>query len=295
MYKGPDRLAHRGNVVRAPENTWTAILEATLAGCEGVEVDLRLSGDGEVIVAHDCDVKRLTCRDKGNFRDEKLSDLSWKKIQSLTIPFANHLMIDFADCPAIELEMMQMMEKIQLDKIEDYPFDMALAEDGRQERFLSLKSLFLNLGRSSWKGTLELELKDIGLMPVLDSLLRESSFHGQIYLMSGAEEIIDEIQGFYRNKMKPPGVGLAANIRELDSYWMKRIEQMDLDEVGLNAWKFDTKDVMYLNNLGIFTFSNLGDTPQWWEEMQKLKLRAFKTNYLEEYTSWWKERNNNEI
>jgi glycerophosphoryl diester phosphodiesterase len=52
-------LAHRGGAREAPENTLAAIEHARSAGADGVELDVRLSLDGEPVVFHDHDLRRL--------------------------------------------------------------------------------------------------------------------------------------------------------------------------------------------------------------------------------------------
>jgi len=46
-------IAHRGWSERFPENTHAAFSAAVTTGCQGIELDLRLSCDGVVVVAHD--------------------------------------------------------------------------------------------------------------------------------------------------------------------------------------------------------------------------------------------------
>jgi glycerophosphoryl diester phosphodiesterase len=53
-------IAHRGNRAHAPENTVAAMLEAVALGADAVEFDLRLTRDGELVVAHDATVERTT-------------------------------------------------------------------------------------------------------------------------------------------------------------------------------------------------------------------------------------------
>ena len=55
----PAILAHRGGAREAPENTLAAIAHARASGADGIELDLRLSGDGEAVVFHDADLQRL--------------------------------------------------------------------------------------------------------------------------------------------------------------------------------------------------------------------------------------------
>jgi glycerophosphoryl diester phosphodiesterase len=53
-------LGHRGDRTRAPENTLSAFSLALDGGADGVELDVRLSADGQVVVLHDRDCSRVT-------------------------------------------------------------------------------------------------------------------------------------------------------------------------------------------------------------------------------------------
>jgi glycerophosphoryl diester phosphodiesterase len=50
---------HRGTRQGAPENTLVAFERALALGADGVELDVRLSADGEVVVLHDPDLERV--------------------------------------------------------------------------------------------------------------------------------------------------------------------------------------------------------------------------------------------
>jgi glycerophosphoryl diester phosphodiesterase len=56
-------IAHRGGAGLFPENTLAAFRDAVARGCDGAELDVQLSRDGEVIVFHDYRLKPETCRD----------------------------------------------------------------------------------------------------------------------------------------------------------------------------------------------------------------------------------------
>ena len=56
----PRILGHRGASARAPENTLRAFALALDEGADGVELDVRLAGTGEVVVFHDADLGRRT-------------------------------------------------------------------------------------------------------------------------------------------------------------------------------------------------------------------------------------------
>jgi glycerophosphoryl diester phosphodiesterase len=46
-------IAHRGGAALMPENTPAAFADALARGCDGAELDVQLSADGEVVVHHD--------------------------------------------------------------------------------------------------------------------------------------------------------------------------------------------------------------------------------------------------
>ncbi|HIE61638.1 MAG TPA: tetratricopeptide repeat protein [Microbacterium sp.] len=54
------RIAHRGASGHEPENTLAAFRKAIEIGVDGVEMDIRLSADGEVVVLHDASLERTT-------------------------------------------------------------------------------------------------------------------------------------------------------------------------------------------------------------------------------------------
>lgn len=53
-------FAHRGGAKLGPENTIEAFDRGLSAGADGLELDVRLAGDGEVVVVHDATIDRTT-------------------------------------------------------------------------------------------------------------------------------------------------------------------------------------------------------------------------------------------
>lgn len=53
-------FAHRGGARLGPENTIEAFDRGLSAGADGLELDVRLAGDGEVVVMHDPTIDRTT-------------------------------------------------------------------------------------------------------------------------------------------------------------------------------------------------------------------------------------------
>jgi glycerophosphoryl diester phosphodiesterase len=56
----PIIFAHRGDFAHAPENTLPAFEQALQKGADGVELDVKLTSDGQVIVIHDVTIDRTT-------------------------------------------------------------------------------------------------------------------------------------------------------------------------------------------------------------------------------------------
>jgi len=76
-------IAHRGASGEAPENTLAAFRLAWIQGADGVEMDVHLSGDGQVLVHHDADTRRtagvdLTLAETPAEQLRRLDVGSWK-------------------------------------------------------------------------------------------------------------------------------------------------------------------------------------------------------------------------
>ena len=71
---GDENWAHRGASAAAPENTMEAFSLAAQMGADGIELDIQLSADGEVVVLHDETVDR-TSSGSGRVCDLTLAQL----------------------------------------------------------------------------------------------------------------------------------------------------------------------------------------------------------------------------
>ncbi len=56
----PPVIGHRGAAAHAPENTLAGLRRARALGCRWVEFDVRLTGDGELVLLHDERLERTT-------------------------------------------------------------------------------------------------------------------------------------------------------------------------------------------------------------------------------------------
>jgi glycerophosphoryl diester phosphodiesterase len=75
------RLAHRGDWRRAPENTIAAFVAAlSVPGCDGIEFDVRASGDGVAVCYHDDTLTRV------HGVDRRVAELRASELEALGIP-----------------------------------------------------------------------------------------------------------------------------------------------------------------------------------------------------------------
>lgn len=72
--KGTKIWAHRGASAAAPENTMEAFRLAHEMGADGIELDVHLTADGEVVVAHDETISRCS-NGQGRLLDLTLAEL----------------------------------------------------------------------------------------------------------------------------------------------------------------------------------------------------------------------------
>ncbi|MCA1579496.1 MAG: glycerophosphodiester phosphodiesterase [Acidobacteria bacterium] len=78
-------IGHRGASAVAPENTLTAFKSAVLAGADGIEFDVRLSGDDVPVIIHD-DTLYRTHRMR-----QSVADLSAAELGDLGVPSLREL------------------------------------------------------------------------------------------------------------------------------------------------------------------------------------------------------------
>lgn len=72
-------LAHRGAARTGPENTLEALKRCRAEGADAVELDVRLCADGEPVVFHDEDARRLAGV------GARIRDLPWREVRELRV------------------------------------------------------------------------------------------------------------------------------------------------------------------------------------------------------------------
>jgi len=81
----PRVWAHRGASAHAPENTLEAFELARSAGADGIELDVRLDRDGNVVVFHDRDLVRL-CGRPGSMEELSADERKALRVRGAAVP-----------------------------------------------------------------------------------------------------------------------------------------------------------------------------------------------------------------
>lgn len=280
-YSAPMRFAHRGLVQYAPENTIAAFEAAIDHGFEGIEIDIGVSSDGEPIVAHDASFKRMT----GGAVKTKLCDMRWEDIVSVELPYEKHL-LPVKLPPLTQLEFLAAFPSIVPGERFGADGRVLRGKDTRVthlSRFADFDKWFASRTEDV---IIEIEIKARGIMPRLHEILAVSPNNSRYIVFSGNSDINAEIQAEFAHTGKPAGLRLGANIRFLTDEKKVFVEKSDLFEVGLNAGHITDDSIKWLKARNVRILSNLGDYPKWWEQLVKLDVMGFKTNYAEAFTAW---------
>ncbi len=280
-YGGPMRFAHRGVTQKAPENTEEAFQAAVDEGYEGIELDIRMSRDGEIVVCHDSHFACLTCGHPARYCIRHLADMTWEELSRIEIPYALHLLPEDAP-PFAEHES---LASVPWQLLGDY--EAAYQTEPRMARLMRFQDFDAWLSRQERRITVEVEFCAPGMVRRMLDILDASENCADYILFFGHREIIDDLQRTCRLQGKPRGIRLGANIRRLTAEMKEYIRDLDLFEAGLNDRQYTADDVRYLKDRGTQVLSNLGDYPRWWEEMCHTGALGFKTNYPAAFTRWW--------
>ena len=102
-------FAHRGFSLQYPENTMTAFSKALEAGADGIEMDARLTQDGQIVIMHDSSIDRTT-NGKGKVRDMPL-----KEILSLDAGIKKGVVFENERVPMLEQVLAELGGKLLLN------------------------------------------------------------------------------------------------------------------------------------------------------------------------------------
>ena len=112
MFNGdtPIIIGHRGSPTLVTENTIPSFKKAIDQGVEGLEFDIRLSKDKQIVVFHDTTLKRLSNR------EEAISDLSLTELQAIEL-YKNETQIEDAYIPSLN-DLVPLLWQMKVINIE---------------------------------------------------------------------------------------------------------------------------------------------------------------------------------
>ncbi|MGH2562469.1 MAG: glycerophosphodiester phosphodiesterase [Thermomicrobiales bacterium] len=114
--------AHRGNSVTAPENTLRAFELAVAAGAYGIEMDVRASVDGALVVIHDRNLQRTTSG-LGNVDEMPLAAIRQADAgEGQSVPTLDEALDLISDRIRLDLEIKQPgIEHVVIDSLARHP------------------------------------------------------------------------------------------------------------------------------------------------------------------------------
>lgn len=177
-------IAHRGASGTAPENTLPAFELAWKEGADGVEVDVRLTADSQVVCMHDADTSRVAgtelvvaeqdyaslCElDVGKWKDPVYGGTRIPLLCEVMarVPSGKTLLIEIKAGPEIMKPLFEVIDAcpVGLGKVALMVFDLELVR-ALKAKCPDLKVYWLIDVQSNWLGRSKLKLAD-----VLDSLI----------------------------------------------------------------------------------------------------------------------------
>ena len=264
QYTGPWRMAHRGVCQAAPENTLEAFRAAYRTGIEGIEIDIRMTRDGVIVIHHDATLERMS-EGTAMSCSKPIAQCIWKELEALEIPYANHVLGHEA------------------------------AADTRTAKLMRLSDLFDWVHDLTRRMILEIEYKASGMMPELCRLLQAFDKRNDCVIFASDPMLVTEIQQYVKVHGVPEGVKLGANIGRLTAAWKEQIPQMQLFEIGLDIDALEREDIAWLRARNLMVFANLGDTPEGWNRICTRGLTGFKTDDTAAFTAWWENWKSNSM
>ena len=118
------KIGHRGAKGHAPENTIESFYKAFALGADGIELDVHLSADFEVVVLHDATVDRTIKNATGFVKDFTLAECKALGLPSLLdvleiVPPNQYVNIEIKDATAVT-PVVQVIENWISNKVLQY-------------------------------------------------------------------------------------------------------------------------------------------------------------------------------
>lgn len=179
MNDTPKVIAHRGASANAPENTLAAFALAWKEGADGIECDVRLTADGQVVCFHDADTERVAGQslEVASTAFAALSELdvgshlgpdhAGARIPLLSemmaqMPPGKKLFIEIKSDAAIINPLLEIIDaaRVEVRQIALLSFDSEMVKALKKQR-PTLKAYWLIDAESNWLGRSRIKLADV--------------------------------------------------------------------------------------------------------------------------------------
>ena len=171
----PWNIAHRGGAQLMPENTLAAFADAQARGCDGAELDVQLTADGQVVVHHDFRLKADLAREDGVWLitpGPRIKDLTYAQLQRFDVGTARpgsdytltHPLLKPSDAPVPLLgEVLartdfRLLVELKCDASEDSADPMALADAAYEVCAGRDKIVFVGF---DWRALMRIRERDV--------------------------------------------------------------------------------------------------------------------------------------
>lgn len=197
---------HRGNMAAAPENTLLGFANAEQVGVDEIELDVRVTSDGELVILHDRTLAR-TAAAPSPYLNVPIEDLTFEQVRSVDLGYGQKVptMAESLDATSVLLQV-ELKAPNAAEPLAKLYRDRPTA-DADRSIFTSFDSLSLStfakawgdapmargLGfhshdvSSNWRDILDLVGASMALIP-LEQLTREivDELHGAGFLVAGS-------------------------------------------------------------------------------------------------------------
>lgn len=264
--------AHRGFSEFYPENTLLAMTEALKLDIDMLEIDLHMTGDGEIILMHDHTVDRTT-NGKGLIREKTLAQMlqldagSWKGEQftGLKVPTFRQFLELMKDYPEIEVNV----------ELKDYPHesgDFAYESCDKSIAMLEEYGMIDRIYINTWSGELGQYIynkygKRIRLHGYYPMFLNKGEFDRETYY----EKMFCVC--LFNRELNEDGT-----VTRLPNPVMKEEDYAYIASTGAEPWAFFTpteENLKKVHDYGVVGFT-VNDAKLAGEILNKLEIRKFK-------------------
>lgn len=267
----PAIIAHRGASTEAPESTEPAFEKALKNGVDYVEVDIQRTKDGELIIFHDENLKRLSNVEDvfPEKADEKVNEFTLKELKKLDFgSWFNNIYPQKSSSDYENLKIMRLEELIEMMKNKSKKTGLCI-EFKHPEKYSDIEKQTVNLLKNT--GWFEKKLKNN--MP-------------NVLIFSFSEQSLKKVRNL--NSDIPRILLLNDNMVSIGSWkkWTKKAEKIahGLAVKGFVSWPWHISSA---HRRGLFVYSYVINESWQLKILSRFKADGYITDRPELLTSFF--------